>query len=369
MRTLRHVVVGATLACALSSEGADYAGWTVGRNADGYGTILRTTDSGVTWTRQGAPGQIADAAMSGVAAVDAQTAWVVGYAAGGYGTIYHTTDGGLIWDRKGSAAQVPNTSLLKVATFGDNNVWTVGSGTILHSGDGGATWTNQIPAGYESTTLQGVYTPDGVNVWATGEPLDGYATILKSSDGGLSWARQSGGDVANANHLLGISATDANTAWAVGGKPNENGYIALHTTDGGTTWDQQPGVLGIQDANEVCAVNNSVVWLACDGTVYWSTDAGASWGSKPIGPFTLGISAVSSEQAWAVVGGVKGEIWHTFDSGTTWQEQGIAGTTLASLETVSFSRDAVPEPSSAALLVLGSAVVLGRSRRRSCGCL
>ncbi len=51
MRTLRHVVIGATLACALSGEGADYAGWTVGHVWGGYGTILRSTDSGVSWSR------------------------------------------------------------------------------------------------------------------------------------------------------------------------------------------------------------------------------------------------------------------------------------------------------------------------------
>jgi len=363
MRTLRHVVIGATLACALSSEGADYAGWTVGFSAGGYGTILRTTDSGGTWMRQGS-GQIADVGLSGVFTVDPFTAWVVGDTNAGYATIYHTTDGGLTWDRKGSLAQVPNTNLRKVAAFGDNDIWAVGPGTILHSDNGGATWANQIPAGYESASLQGVYTLDGVNVWATGGALDNYATILKSGDGGLSWTRQNVGNVTSADHILGISAVDANTAWAVGGKPNEHGYIALHTINGGATWEEQPGVIGVQDANEVCAVNSSVVWAACDGTVYWSTDAGANWNGKSIGPFTLGISAVSPQQAWAVVGGVQGAIWHTSDGGTTWEEQGIPGERLASLSTVSFASSPVPEPSSAVLLATGLAAMPCRSRRR-----
>jgi photosystem II stability/assembly factor-like uncharacterized protein len=60
----------------------------------------------------------------------------------GYATIYHTTNGGLIWNRMGSAAQVPNVGLQKVTTFGDNSIWAVGIGVILHSSDGGATWTN-----------------------------------------------------------------------------------------------------------------------------------------------------------------------------------------------------------------------------------
>jgi photosystem II stability/assembly factor-like uncharacterized protein len=360
---VRHLAFAATLACALSAGGAEYAGWTVGGVWDGYGTVLRTVNSGATWTRQGY-GQITNAALSGVFTVDVFTAWAVGDADSGYGTIYHTTDGGLTWDRRGSAAQVPNTTLRKVIAVGDDNIWAVGPGTILHSGDGGASWTNQIPAGYESTGLQGVFTLDGVTVWATGERLGGYATILKSTDGGLNWARQSGGDVALADHILGVAASDVNTAWAVGGKPSENGYIALRTTNGGATWEQQPAVVGIQDANEVSVVGGSVAWLACDGTVYWTTDAGTNWGSRSIGPYTLGVSAVSSQQAWTVVGGVHGVIWHTANGGTTWEEQGISGVTLANLSTVSFAREAVPEPSSATLLVLGVAVMGGRSRRR-----
>ena len=35
-------------------------------------------------------------------------------------------------------------------------------GTTLHSADGEATWTNQIPVGYEGVHLQDVYTPDGI---------------------------------------------------------------------------------------------------------------------------------------------------------------------------------------------------------------
>ena len=98
-----------------------YAGWTVGDRWDdgsgtgSYGTILRSTDSGETWTRQGT-GQIADVHMAGVVALDPYTAWVVGASDSGYATIYHTTDGGTTWERKGSsnpasADYVPNVQL------------------------------------------------------------------------------------------------------------------------------------------------------------------------------------------------------------------------------------------------------------------
>jgi hypothetical protein len=67
-----------------------YAGWTVGNSWDdgsgtSYGTILRSTDSGETWTHQG-DGQIADADLRGV--VDP------GLAAGTQSRIVHVV---LIW--------------------------------------------------------------------------------------------------------------------------------------------------------------------------------------------------------------------------------------------------------------------------------
>ena len=214
---------------------------------------------------------------------------------------------------------------------------------ILHTSDGGATWTNQIPAEYEDVKLQGVHTPDGTNVWVTGglsKDVNGlsYALILKSTDAGLSWTRQSGGDVAEADHLLGISAVDENTAWAVGGDVIDGAYIALHTTDGGTNWVRQDGVEGLWDANEVYAVNASVVWVACDHSVFWSTNGGESWGNHNVAPYTMDISAVSSQEAWAARNGVGGSIYHTADGGSTWTMlEELNGEPLPQVQTVSFA--------------------------------
>lgn len=369
MTTLRQAVIGAALAGALNSAGAEHAGWTVGHNADGYGTILRSADSGATWVRQGA-GQIADVPLTGVSAVAPGTAWVVGDAEGGYATLYHTTDGGGTWVRKGSPGTgapdyVPDVSLGKVHAVDDNNVWAVGNGAILHTSDGGATWTNQLPAGYEGISLQGVYTPDGTAVWVTGGNKDGYATILKSGDGGLSWTRQSGGDVTAADHLLGVSAAGVDTAWAVGGTGSD--YIMLHTTDGGNTWTRQTGVYGTWDANEVDAVNASVVWAACDMAVFRSTDAGGSWQASPTADYTLDISAVDALEAWAVRATYNGTIYHTSDGGATWAKlDQLGGADLPALYNISFATRPVPEPSTLTLCLglFGTGTIWLRQRRR-----
>ena len=332
------------LACNSGSETEPiYAGWTVGDSWDDgsgtkYGTILRSIDSGETWTRQGA-GQIADVNMSGVFAVDPYTAWVVGSPDSGYGTIYHTTDGGNTWERKGSsnpasADYVPDVDIQKVHAVGDD-VWAVGGGPgspaiILHTSDGGETWTNHIPAWYEGNDLQGVYVVDSNTVWATGGtrgtgvPEDEeYGIILKTIDGGQTWTSYHVDlvDIKEFDFILGISAADADTAWAVGG----GGYVLLKTIDGGTNWTQQSnGVGGPGDLNEVYAVNTSRVWVAADTLIYWTTNGGESWENSidhglPSGALAvMGISAVSAQEAWGSHAFYSGSIYHTTDGGNTW---------------------------------------------------
>jgi photosystem II stability/assembly factor-like uncharacterized protein len=304
-----------------------YAGWTVGQPWNGYGTILRSTDSGKTWIHQAA-GQIANVYLEGVFAVDPYTAWVVGDPDSGYATIYHTTDGGSTWERKGSpdtasANYVPDVGLAKVHAVG-GDVWAVGNpGVILHTSDGGATWTNHIPDEYNDVQLQGVYVLDSNTVWATGGPAkDNHALILKTTDAGRTWTRQSGGDVDDANHILGISAVDAYTAWAVGGP-----YIALKTINGGETWTREPSPSSgaPYDLNEVYAVDPDTAWVAADFGIYWTTDGGLSWDSSAnyglVGAVAfMGVSAVSAQKAWGVYVHEPdpGLIVYTTDGGAIW---------------------------------------------------
>jgi photosystem II stability/assembly factor-like uncharacterized protein len=105
-----------------------------------------------------------------------------------------------------SSNYVPNVELLKVHAKGDD-VWAVGTGTILHTSDGGATWKNRIPEAYQDVALQGVFALDHDTVWVTGS-FNSTGLILKTTDAGLTWSRQGGDDgddVTAAEHLLGVS--------------------------------------------------------------------------------------------------------------------------------------------------------------------
>jgi photosystem II stability/assembly factor-like uncharacterized protein len=140
--------------------------------------------------------------LRGASFVDATTGTVVGE----YGTIVRTTDGGNSWTIQGSGT----TQTLWAVSFTDaNNGTAVGEGgTIVRTTDGGTHWTSQ--ASGTAFQFRGVSFSDTNNGAAVGES----GTILRTTDGGNSWVPQSSG---TANMLFGVSFIDANTGTAVGG--------------------------------------------------------------------------------------------------------------------------------------------------------
>src|SRR5437773_10032700 len=140
--------------------------------------------------------------LRGASFVDANTGTVVGE----YGTIVRTTDGGNSWTIQVSGT----TQNLWAVSFKDSNEGTaVGEGgTILGTTDGGANWVPQT----SGTTLQlrGVSLSDANTGTAVGEG----GTILRTTDGGNSWLPQSSG---TPNTLFGVSFIDTNTGTVVGG--------------------------------------------------------------------------------------------------------------------------------------------------------
>lgn len=351
---MKTILLLAFLLIAAPLCAAMYAGWAVGDADRGYGTIFATTDSGATWVRQGS-GQVANVRMGGVQAIDPLTAWVAGDADSGYATIYHTTDGGTTWTRKGFG-QSALLGIDAAKLHGSSNVvWVIGVNAILRSLDNGATWTNCLPAAYTNRLLQGVSSYAGASVWVGGAgSTKSSATLLHSTNTGLTWVAQS----IAAEHILGISAVNAQTLWAVGG----GGFVVFRTDDGGATWDKQPTSGGEGDANEVCAVSTNNVWVAVDNFDEWSTNGGLTWATANMPYYTMGICAMDEREAWSVATGGftgTGSIWHTSNGGGAWEQQGPASGRVAPMSTVSFAREPVPEPA-AALLALLVALLLPR---------
>jgi len=165
-----------------------------------YRVITRTTNGGGFWSARIDTGQNA---LSGVSFVTPQAGWACGLG----GIILHTTDGGASW-----TPQTSNTSnWLAWITFNKNarHGWSCGgNGTVIWTTDGGSIWT----PGNTGTT-------NGLVSCAFADTLIGFAVsgnglIIKTVDGGRNWFRDSSGTTIN---FEAVCVIDTSHAWAVGG--------------------------------------------------------------------------------------------------------------------------------------------------------
>jgi endoglucanase len=158
-----------------------------------------------------------------VSFADDQKAFAVGAA----GTLLKSTDKGVTWSTVNAgttqslnAVQFPTTTTGYIAGAG---------GTMLKTTDGGNNWTsiaNNLPANAKgSGELLGIYFKDAVNGFVVGNP----GLILQTTDGGNTWYSRN--SVTDDGYLRSLSFTNSTTAYAVG----NNGKIKI-SIDGGVTW-------------------------------------------------------------------------------------------------------------------------------------
>jgi photosystem II stability/assembly factor-like uncharacterized protein len=107
------------------------------------GTIIQTTNGGLSWTSQTISGY---PTLFGVCFTDNDTGMVVGE----FGLILRTTDGGENWSNT-SPSWIGGVTMNNVS-FVNGNIGTVVGGNqiygwygiILHTTDGGLSWTNRL---------------------------------------------------------------------------------------------------------------------------------------------------------------------------------------------------------------------------------
>ncbi|GAC1623425.1 MAG: oxidoreductase [Nevskia sp.] len=159
-----------------------------------FGTVLKTTDGGVTWTSiapkwsslvkfEGGGG--ADPHMYS-ALIDEAGVITIG---GEFGTIMKTADGGKTWTAlNGPNEKSPSIFAVYLAPPGGGNSYAVGqSGHILVSANGGASWQPS------ATSTQSNFL--GVTVSGSGKVVvTGMRVMVISSDSGKTWTPVEEGD-------------------------------------------------------------------------------------------------------------------------------------------------------------------------------
>jgi photosystem II stability/assembly factor-like uncharacterized protein len=246
--------------------------------------ITITHDGGETWHAQ-TIGLLADHFLFGVAATTNNTVHVIGwnYLVGG-GKVLRSTDGGQSWHREGANTFTNPASFPDIISFftHDNGVMfgdPVGEGVnrqfeIYTTCDGGNNWkrvsSSKVPAPLPNE-IGATFLADRYNnsIWVVtpisdnnGKPVN--ARLLQSDDMGATWYVRNAhlpfatneGTVKFRNHNVGLF---------------KNNHKLYRTTDGGNTWK---------------AVNYSGKWFSFDfdnvpGKDGWWVSTGGNWGNIP----------------------------------------------------------------------------------------
>ena len=246
--------------------------------------------------------------------------WAVGAEDSGYGTILHTTDAGTSWVRQGNTSSVPRVHLTDVCVFSDMVCWIAGDAdtansatVILHTADGGLSWTNQGASISElpPISIASVISKDGDTVWAAAADT---CVILRSTDSGSSWA--SSNESSGMAYYTGIATMDGYEVWCCG--VTTDGHAAIeHTSDGGRNWEliSVSGVYSGFIPSDICVTPGPILYLAGDNTtgLIRSDNGGASWVQiAGAGTDMRCIDAHDDTHVWT--GGDGGHLWFTSDA-------------------------------------------------------
>src|SRR5215471_18485856 len=159
-----------------------------------------------------------------------------------------------------------------------------GGYAVLHTGDGGATWTRQLTGADQG---RGHYLKFFDSMVGLSGLVGTSPQLYKTTDGGMTWIRLAAPDVKGS--VLSWSFIDSFFGWALitgtTALPHLPAYV-YHTQDGGHTWQSlgEPAPSPDQ-AFEVNFTYITTGWLssANDGPYAYNTsDLGQSWARVPL---------------------------------------------------------------------------------------
>jgi photosystem II stability/assembly factor-like uncharacterized protein len=278
--------------------------WVVGY----YGTILHSSDRGVTWEIQRSPTR---SALFQVRFLSRGK----GLISGSYGTLLSTADGGSNWN-----AQLSGTTehLFGLAALNEQTGWAVGSrGTMLHTQDGGRSWINASLS--EDLTLSSVAFVNPTKGWIVGE----FGVIFRTQNGGKSWDKQkSPVEVSfvsgESRNLFALLVREPGWAFGLDG-------VVLKTRKG-SRWEivrQKKKNDNSTAANHLfaAAASNGRLWTVGErGTVLQSDPDGLNWQQAKAEVPRLSLNGIAfGKNGFGLIVGNRGVVLRTENGGTTWK--------------------------------------------------
>jgi len=247
-----------------------------------------------------------------------------GYAAGAFGTMLKTVNNGLDWTKLNTGT---SNAFLSVDFINENTGYTGGIKQMLKKTiDGGNNWTAlQLPVQGQFDSLFYILDINFINE-NTGYVLGFFqleSKIWKTTDGGNSWSTQT---TAGANYLNNLYFLDANNGYGSGGA--FTGEI-IKTTNGGANWQ-----LVYNDnyaVNSMTFLNASTGFVGCDeGRIYKTTDGGYSW-NFALSDAGIDITSLHFLNASTGIGFGTGSVYvKSTDGGNNWYESMPVGSSMSS---------------------------------------
>ncbi len=225
-------------------------------------------------------------------------------------SLYHISAGGSIWQDRVSAV---TRKKVKSISFSDlNNGLAVGdSGTLLHTTDGGGTWTRRLQGSlFESAGVpfsSVCFIDDFV-----GMVVGGGGVILRTLDGGVNWTTQTSGVTHSLNDMFFFNPAEGIVV-------GSNGTI-LQTTNGGNDWFNNSGYTS-KSLNSISFSNAYEGNIVGDnGIILYTTNRGIDWLPRTSGT-KIRLNSVSLQSNFGVAVGEQGIILLTNDAGNSWSKQ------------------------------------------------
>jgi len=208
-------------------------------------------------------------------------------------TLVEGGDGGFVKFSKTNPNRVYHQA--PVASFG-------GSGFFRRSDNGGSSWVSKVTGITDNTSsLQNFYSPFVVDPGNGDRVLYGARHVWETTNGGDTWTAL-GAAFANNVTTIGLAPSDSNTVYAA-----SSASSLSYTNNHGATWTTRTlPVIGTVRDIQVSSSNPLVAYIVfgsftTGGNVYKTTDGGASFSNVSVPPGPDGIlSGLPSLPAWSL---------------------------------------------------------------------
>jgi photosystem II stability/assembly factor-like uncharacterized protein len=267
--------------------------WAVGQTPTHGGAILATTSGGTSWVAQTVPSGISD--LTSVYCPSATDCW----AGSSAGQVIATTDRGVKWAAQTTPHAIGGVTGISCPTSSDCQAVTAG-GVVIATVNGGMTWTYEAQPP-QTSSLSSVSCPTVADCWTITGSV-GFAGIDATTNGGTTWTAQTlpSYNLETGSTLTSVSCPTTSKCWVTGFTYTSTGTagVLLETTDGGSTWAQEPVPANVGTLTGISCPTSSYCQAVGSeetnaGVVLVTSNGGVTWQEQKLPPQLGDIAGVS----------------------------------------------------------------------------